>query len=91
MAVDILYDGIRPAESRQPIEEAVIEAVGDRAGRWKAWLTQGDGEPGFSIRVDGPDGAGFSYRFLKPRERSVEFVLTTVREGIERLNGIKAP
>lgn len=89
MAVDILYDGIRPVDNRSPVEEAVIKAVGNRSGRWKAWLTQGEDEPGFSIRVDGPVGAGFAYRFLKSRERTPEFVLVTVREGLGRLNGIK--
>jgi len=90
MALDVLYDSIRPAGDRQPEEQAVIQAVGDRAGMWKAWLTQGNNEPGFSVRVDGPDGLGFSYRFLKPYERTPEFVFAAVREALGRLNGIKA-
>jgi hypothetical protein len=90
MALEILYDGIRPAEERQPVEQAVIQAVGNRSGRWKAWLTQGNDEPGFSVRVDGPDGAEFSYRFLKPHERLPEFVFATVRDALEGLNGSEA-
>lgn len=88
MPVDILYNSIRPSDDRRPIEAAVIEAMGNRSGRWTAWLNQGDDAPGFSIRVDGPDGASFSYRFLNPRERSPEFVRMRMGQGLERLNGI---
>lgn len=87
MPVDILYDSIRPLDDRHSIEQAVIEAVGNRSDRWKAWLNQGDSKPGFSIRIDGPDGAGFSYRFLKPPERSPEFVRTKIQKGLSHLNG----
>lgn len=91
MPVDILYDSIRPLDYRRLIEQAVIEAVGHRSDRWKAWLNQGDSEPGFSIRLDAPDGAGFSYRFLKPPERSPEFVHTKIQEGIYHLNSARKP
>ncbi|MGH9343134.1 MAG: hypothetical protein ACRD19_05170 [Terriglobia bacterium] len=88
MSIDILHDEIRPLDDRRLVEQAVIEAVGDRPGRWKAWLTQGGGEPCFSIRIDGPDGAEFSYRFLKSPERSPEFVRMKIQEGFRWLNGI---
>lgn len=88
MPVEILYDSIRPADDRQPVEAAVIEAVGNRSGMWKVWLNQGDDAPGFSIRIDGPDGAQFSYRFLKPQERSLEFVRMRIQQGLGELNGL---
>lgn len=89
MPVDILYNSIRPLEYRHSVEQAIIEAVGNRSERWKAWLDQGDGEPGFSIRIDGPDGAGFSHRFLKPAERSMDFVRTKIHEGLGQLIGTR--
>lgn len=84
MPVDILYSSIRPLESRRLIERAVTEAIGNRSDRWKAWLDQGDGEPGFSIRIDGPDGAGYSWRFLKPDQISPEFVRAEIQAGLRQ-------
>lgn len=86
MPVDILYSSIRPLESRRLIEQAVIEAIGNRPDRWKAWLDQGDSEPGFSIRIDGPDGAGYSCRFLKPDQVSPEFVRTEIEAGLHQFS-----
>lgn len=88
MPVNILYDSIRSPEFRQSIEQAVTAAVGNRSDKWKAWLDQGADEPGFSIRLDGPDGVGFSYRFLKPDERSPEFVNRQVKQAFHNLNGV---
>lgn len=87
MAVDILYNGINPAQDRPLLEKSVIDAIGERRGQWKAWLTQGSDGQGFSIRVDGPDGVRFSYPFLKPDERSPEFVQAKIRQGLQRVNG----
>lgn len=91
MSVDILYNTIQPLEHRQSVEQAVIEAVGNRPGRWKAWLDQGDGEPGFSIRIGGPDGVGFSYRFLKPSQRSLASVQKKLEEGIRQFARVHVP
>ena len=88
MPVEIIYDGIRPVDHRQPAEQAVIDAVGNRPGRWKAWLTQGDGDPGFAIRVDGLDSAEFSYRFFEAHERAPDFVRARIQQGLRQLNGL---
>lgn len=82
MPVDILYNGLRPGTGAEAVEQAAVTAVESRPGRWKLWLMQVDGETGFSIRVDGPDGAGFSYRFMKPHERTPEFVRTKIADGL---------
>lgn len=86
MAVNILCDGINPIEDRPTLEKVVGKVVGKRHGEWKVWLTQGTRDPGFPIRVDGPDGAFFCYRFLIPREHRLDFVEKTIRDGVARLS-----
>ena len=85
MAVNILCDGVNPIEDRPTLEEVVKKAIGKRPDEWKVWLTQDTSDPGFSIRVDGPDGAFFNYRFLALRERRLDFVEETIQSGVARL------
>jgi hypothetical protein len=71
IAVMVLNSSIMPPDDSRTIEDAVVEAIREQTGRWKVWLSQ-DGAA-FSIRVDGPKGAGFAYRFLKQHERLPAF------------------
>ncbi len=86
MAVDVLDNSIVPPDDRRAVEEAVTAPVGEQPGAWKVWLSQTMDKSGFSIRIDGPNGAELAYRFLKPYERSPEFVRATIRAGLRRLN-----
>lgn len=90
MPVDILYIDTEPLETRPVFIKAVTEAVGDLPEFWKAWIAQSPHSQSFSIRVDGPQGCGFSCQFQKPHELRPEFVFRTIHEGVRRVSGLRA-
>ncbi len=90
MPVDILYIDTEPAEARSILKRAVTEAVADLPGFWKAWIAQSPDSQSFSIRIDGPEGCGFSCRFQKVYERRPEFVYRTIHDGVRRVSGLRA-
>jgi hypothetical protein len=90
MPVDILYIDTDPAGLRPILTKAVTDAVGDLPGFWKAWITQSPDSQSFSIRIDGPEGCGFSYRFQKLHERQPEFVYRMIYDGVRRVSGLRA-
>jgi hypothetical protein len=90
MPVDILYIDTEPVEARPILTKAVSDAVGELPGFWKAWITQSPASQSFSIRIDGPEGCGFSYQFQRPHERRPEFVYRTIHDGVRRVSGLRA-
>lgn len=90
MPVDILYIDTEPAETRPILVKALTEAIGDLPGFWKAWIMQGPDSQSFSIRIDGPEGGGFSYRFQRSHERRPEFVRRTIHDGVRRVSRLRA-
>lgn len=90
MPLNILNIDTGPVESRPVLIKTVMDAVGELPGFWKAWISQSPDNRGFSVRIDGPEGCEFSYRFVKSHEQRPEFVYRTIYNGVRTVSRIRA-
>jgi len=62
-------------------EAGVREGIGNRPGRWKASLSEPQDASYWEIRVTGPDGSEWDFKFSGLSEETRAFVSRTIDEA----------
>jgi hypothetical protein len=75
-----------PDEMREPIAQAVLDAIGKHDGDWAAKIQNVSGKDAWDVRIDGPDDFEWTHRF-SGAERDATIIRNSVRASIEMAVG----
>src|SRR2546428_761066 len=75
-----------PKGVREPVAQAVSDAIGQREGDWKVRIEDALGKEAWDVRIEGPDGFEWVHRF-EGVERDETIIRNSIRVAIEMAVG----
>lgn len=90
MSVHVINNTIGDPQHGASVQKAVLESIGQPDGDWRVYISEPPGDPGYTVRIKGPNDKLWSRRFFGIEEQDgpdYAFIRRTVSEIMQKFGG----